>query len=59
MQDGITDPEVLLRKAQKGLYELKSANMMMKPQLAERLIQDVLDAVQLIAADVRIIRDGR
>lgn len=54
-----TDPEQMIRNAQAAFVRFRNANLLEKPALAEKMMQGLLDAMQLLAADVRIIRDGR
>lgn len=54
-----TNPDQLIQNAQAAFYRFKNANMLEKPALAEGIMQGLLDALQLLAADVRILRDGR
>lgn len=54
-----TNPDTLIQTAQKNFYRFKNANLMEKPALAEAIMQSMLDAMQMLAADVRIMRDAR
>lgn len=59
MQQEQTNAENLLRNAQAKLYKFKSANMLEKPALAEQIMTAMLDAAQLIAADVRLLNEAK
>lgn len=59
MQQEQTNAENLIRAAQRKLVVFKSANMLEKPALAEQIMTAMLDAVQLMAADVRLLTEAK
>lgn len=59
MQQEETNAENLLRLAQAKLYKFYSANMLEKPGLAEQIMTHLLDANQLMAADIRLLNEGK
>lgn len=54
-----TNAENLLRAAQRKLVVFKTANMLEKPALAEQIMTAMLDACQLMAADIRIASEAK
>jgi hypothetical protein len=54
-----TTPDQMIMSAQAHFQRFKAANMLEKPAHAEAAMQLMLDAVQMMAADIRLLRNSQ